>query len=139
MYRPGGCKQLFLLSPLYILVYRKMKLENTKNPDLLTGWFFCSPGGQETLFYLRGTSKKTCHFAVERMSVFKIKVLYCARAGCIGSKNCAPGSFSMCSSLYKGIDTLEKACTHRVNRPVLKPVYPAAKMCTQGAGCRVQT
>ena len=41
-----------------------------------------------------------------RLAVFEIKVSYCAHSGCIGSQNCAPGSLSMCSSLYKDISML---------------------------------
>ena len=65
--------------------------------------------------------------------MFEIKVLFCAHIGCTGSKNRAPGSLSVCSSLYKGIDILENACTHRVHR--FEKLHPAAKTCTQGAGC----
>ena len=62
-------------------------------------------------------------------TVFEIKVLHCAHSGCMGSQNCAPGNLLMCSSLYKGINILEKACTHRVHR--WKFCAPG----TQGAGC----
>ena len=41
-------------------------------------------------------------------TMFEIKVLYCAQAGCIGSQNHAPASLTMCSSLFKGINMLEK-------------------------------
>ena len=66
--------------------------------------------------------------------MFEINVLYCAPAGCTGSQNRAPGSLSMGSSLYKGIDRLEKNM-HTPGAQVQKSVCPTAKMCTQGAGC----
>ena len=52
-----------------------------------------------------------------------------------GGKNRAPGSLSMCSPLlyYKGITMLENM--HTPGAQVLKSVHPAAKLCTQGAGC----
>ena len=46
----------------------------------------------------------------------KIKVLFCAHARFTGSQNRAPGSLSVCSPLYKGINILENACSHRVHR-----------------------
>ena len=42
-------------------------------------------------------------------SVFKIKVLQRAHAGCMGSQNCAPIDLFMCYFLYKAINILEKA------------------------------
>ena len=66
--------------------------------------------------------------------MFEIKVLYCAHAGCTGSQNCAPGGLSMGSSLYKGINRLEKNM-HTPGAQVQKSVHPADIMCTQGAGC----
>ena len=65
--------------------------------------------------------------------MFEIKVLFCAHVGCTGSQNRAPGRLSVCSPLYKGINILEIACTHRVHR--FEKLHPAAKMCTQGVGC----
>ena len=61
-----------------------------------------------------GMYEYTCIPVVRSQSVFEIKVLSCAHAGCMGSQNCASGNLSMRSSLYKGIDILEKACTHRI-------------------------
>ena len=59
------------------------------------------------------TSPGDLHF---RTPVFEMKVSYCANAGCMGSQNCALGYLSMCSSLHKGINILETACTHWVHR-----------------------
>ena len=47
--------------------------------------------------------------------VFETKVLYCALTGCKGMQNRAPGNLSMCSPLYKSINTLENMYTRRVH------------------------
>ena len=49
-------------------------------------------------------------------SVFEIKVLFCAPAGCKDPKNGAPDNLFMCYSLYKPIQKLRKSCTHPVHR-----------------------
>ena len=56
------------------------------------------------------------HCVIIHDTVLEIKVWFSAHAGCTGSQNCAPGSLSVCSPLYKGINMLENACTHRVHR-----------------------
>ena len=65
VYRPGGSKRadwnfsyhiflfFFLLFPMYILVYGKMKLEK-KNPDLPTGRFFAHPAHRKQYFTFKG-------------------------------------------------------------------------------------
>ena len=60
-------------------------------------------------------------------TVFEIKVLFYAHAGCTCSQNCAPGSLSVCYPLYKGINILEHACTHRAHR--------FENMCTRQPKC----
>ena len=56
-------------------------------------------------------------------TVFEIKVLFCAPAGCKEPQNDATDHLFMCYSLYESILKSGKACTYR-----------AAKMCTPGTG-----
>ena len=68
------------------------------------------------------------------MSVFEINDYFYAHAGCTDRENHAPGYVFICTFLYKGIHNVEKPCT-LTGAQVLKSMHPAAKMCTQGAGC----
>ena len=52
----------------------------------------------------------------EISAVFEIRVLFCTPAACKVLKNGASGHMIMCFSLYKPIQKLGKACTHRVHR-----------------------
>ena len=66
--------------------------------------------------------------------MFEIKDLICAPAGCIALKTHAPGCVSMSSFIYNYI----KKCGKSMHLPcaqLIKPVHPANKMCTPGAGC----
>ena len=61
--------------------------------------------------------------------MFEIKVLYCAYAGCIGSQNRAPGSFSMfLINIYIGIDVLKKHTS--IGARDIQSVHPAVKIFT---------
>ena len=64
-----------------------------------------------------------------RVPVFEIKDLYRAHGGCIGNQNCAHGSVSMCSSLYKDSNMLDKPSVFEIK----------GALCTRCAhfGCRV--
>ena len=57
----------------------------------------------------------------------EIKDYFYAHAGCTDREKHASGYLYMYTFLYKGMYNVE----------VLKSMHPAAKMCTQGAGCRV--
>ena len=67
-------------------------------------------------------------------SVFEIKDIFSARAGCTARENHAPVYFFMCTFLYKGIHYVQKHM-HPPGAQMLKSMHPAVKMCTQGAGC----
>ena len=70
---------------------------------------------------------------VTSSSMVEINVLYCAHAGCRGNQNCAP-AVCACDLPYIKVLYVRKGM-HTPGAQVLKSVHPAAKMCTQGAGC----
>ena len=64
-----------------------------------------------------------CTNAQRISTVFENEVLYCA--GCIGTQNHAPGSLSMCSSLYKSINKI-RSHAHAVTDRIFCPEVPAS-------------
>ena len=68
-------------------------------------------------------------------AVFEIKDIFSARAGCTARENHAPGYLFMYTfHTYKGIHYVQKNM-HPEGAQMLNSMHPAAKMCTQGAGC----
>ena len=67
------------------------------------------------------------------LSVFEIKDIFYAHAGCTDRENHAPGYLFICTFLYKGIHDMENPCTHRCI--ALKIDAPGSQ--NVHTGCRV--
>ena len=67
-------------------------------------------------------------------SEFEINDLFCPHAGYIALKNYIPDCASISSFLYNCIENLKKIMP-LPDAQAIKPVHPATKMCTPGAGC----